>query len=87
MNRLSGEKKNREEREAKRGERACRQTFEAAIPPSCNYLAEARSVSKIVICQSISRVSKTSGKINGNAPSENKGKWVASVIVDFDKSR
>ena len=31
-----------------RGERACRHTFEAAIPPSCNYLAEhlsARSLS------------------------------------------
>ena len=35
------------------GERACRQTFEAAIPPSC------RTVSKIVSCQSISRVSNT----------------------------
>ena len=45
------------------------------------------SVSKIVICQSISRLSKPPGKINGNAPSENKVKWVASVIVDFEKSR
>ena len=40
-------KKNSKEREGK-GERACRHTFEAAIPPSCNYLAEhlsARSLS------------------------------------------
>ena len=43
---LSGEKIARKGKG--RGERACRHTFEAAIPPSCNYLAEhlsARSVS------------------------------------------
>ena len=32
--------KNSKEREGKGGERACRQTFEAAIPSSCNYPAD-----------------------------------------------
>ena len=32
-----------------RGERACRQTFEAAIPPSCNYLAEHLSVRSLSV--------------------------------------
>ena len=53
MKRLSvwfGEK-NREEREAKRGERACRQTNEAAIPLSCNYLAEHLSVRSLSVNQ------------------------------------
>ena len=34
-----------------RGERACRQTFEAAIPPSCNYLAEHLSVTSLSVDQ------------------------------------
>ena len=38
--------KNSEEREGKGGERACRQTFEAAIPPSCNYPADHLSVDR-----------------------------------------
>ena len=32
---------------------------EAAFPPSCNYPADHLSVGKIVICQLISRVSKS----------------------------
>ena len=43
--------KNSEEREGKGGERACRQTFEAAIPPSCNYLAEHLSVRSLSVNQ------------------------------------
>ena len=49
------------------GERACRQTFadwfEAAIPPSCNYLAEHLSVRSLSVNQFRSWV--TPGKING----------------------
>ena len=45
--------KNSEEREGKGGERACRETFEAAIPLSCNYPAGHLSG------QSISRVSNS----------------------------
>ena len=33
------------------GERACRQTFEATIPPSCNYLAEHLSVRSLSVNQ------------------------------------
>ena len=43
--------KNSKEREGKGGERACRQTFEAAIPPSCNYLAEHLSVRSLSVNQ------------------------------------
>ena len=46
-----------------RGERACRQTFEAAIPPSCNYLAEHLSVRSLSVNPFRSWV--TPGKING----------------------
>ena len=46
-----------------RGERACRQTFEAAIPPSCNYLAEHLSVRSLSVNQF--RAWVTPGKING----------------------
>ena len=35
----------------KAGERACRKTFEAAIPPSCNYLAEHLSVRSLSVNQ------------------------------------
>ena len=55
--------KNSEEREGKRGERACRQTFEAAIPPSCNYLAEHLSVRSLSVNQF--RAWVTPGKIKG----------------------
>ena len=34
-----------------RGERACRHTFEAAIPPSCNYLAEHLSTRSLSVNQ------------------------------------
>ena len=42
-----------EEREGKGGggERACRQTFEAAIPPSCNYPADHLSVRSLSVNQ------------------------------------
>ena len=43
--------KNSKEREGKGWERACRQTFEAAIPPSCNYLAEHLSVRSLSVNQ------------------------------------
>ena len=48
--------KNSKEREGKRGgggggERACRQTFEAAIPPSCNYPADHMSVRSLSVNQ------------------------------------
>ena len=48
--------KNSEEREGKGGgggERACRQTFEAAIniPPSCNYPADHLSVRSLSVSQ------------------------------------
>ena len=46
-----------------RGERACRHTFEAAIPPSCNYLAEHLSVRSLSVNQF--RAWVTPGKING----------------------
>ena len=59
---LFGEK-NSKEREGKGGERACRQTFEAAIPPSCNYLAEHLSVRSLSVNQFRKWV--TPGKING----------------------
>ena len=58
---LFGEK-NSEERERKVGERACRQTFEAAIPPSCNYPADHLSVRSLSVNQF--RVWVTPGKIN-----------------------
>ena len=45
------------------GERAFRQTFEAAIPPSCNYLAEHLSVRSLPVNQF--RAWVTPGKING----------------------
>ena len=65
--------KNSEEREGKGGggERACRQTFEAAIPPSCNYPA----------------VGKLTGNERNFAPSENRVKWSTNLIVNFAKSR
>ena len=85
---LFGEK-NSEERKRKGGKRACRQTFEAAIPPSCSYPAEHLSVRSLSVNQFRARV--TPGKLTGNeqcfAPSENKVKWTASQIVDFAKSR
>ena len=74
--------KNSEEREGKRGERACRQTFEAAIPPSCNYLAEHLSVRSLSVNQF--RAWVTPGKINGKWTLF---EWTSSLIVDFAKSR
>ena len=59
---LFGEK-NSKVREGKGGERACRQTFDAAIPPSCNYLAEHLSVRSLPVNQF--RAWVTPGKING----------------------
>ena len=50
-NRLSVWGKKSEEREGKGGERACRQTFEAAIPPSFDYLAEHLSVRSFSVNQ------------------------------------
>ena len=70
MNRLSGEKIARKGG----GERACRQTFEAAILPS------------LIICQSVSCVGKLVGNEWCFAPSENSVKWNTSLIVDFAKS-
>ena len=68
---LFGEK-NSEEWEGKggdgrggRGERACRQTFEAAIPPSCNYGADRLSVTSLSVNQC--RAWVTPGKINGRS--------------------
>ena len=54
--RLSVWGKNSREREGKGGgggvgEPACRQTFEAAILPSCNYLAEHLSVRSLAVNQ------------------------------------
>ena len=43
--------KNREEREGKGEERACRQTLEAAIPPSCNHPADHLSVRSLSVNQ------------------------------------
>ena len=43
--------KNSEEREGKVGERACRQTFAAAIAPSCNYPAAHLSVRSLSVNQ------------------------------------
>ena len=45
------------------GERACRKTFEATLPPSCNYLAEHLSVKSLSVNQFHAWV--TLGKING----------------------
>ena len=53
------------------GERACRQTFEAAIPPSCNYPADHLSVRSLSVNQF--RAWVTPGKING--------KWVVFCSV------
>ena len=47
------------------GERACRQTFEAAIPPSCNYGANRLSVTSLSVNQC--RAWVTPGKINGKS--------------------
>ena len=44
-------KKNSEEREGKKGEKACRQTFEAAIKPSCHYPTEHLSVRSLSVNQ------------------------------------
>ena len=65
MNRLSVLEKKSEEREGEGGERACRQTFEAAIPPSCNY-----SASHLSVRSSVNQFHTwaTPGKINGNGP-------------------
>ena len=52
MNRLSvllGEKNI--DRRGKGAERACRQTFEAAIPPPCNYPADHLSVRLLSVNQ------------------------------------
>ena len=56
--------KNSEEREGKVGgrERACSQTFEAAISPSCNYPADHLSVRSLSVNQFCTWV--TPGKIN-----------------------
>ena len=80
MNRLSVWWKNSEEREEKGGETACRQTFEAAIPPSCNYPADHLSVRSLP-------VNRFGGWVTPPvfAPSENRVKWRASVSVDFAK--
>ena len=44
--------KNSEESKGKGGgERACRQTFEAAIPPSCNYPVDHLSVRSLSVNQ------------------------------------
>ena len=63
VNRLSVWEKNSKEREGRGGGGACRQTFEAAIPPSCNYLAEHLSVRSLSVNQF--RAWVTPGKING----------------------
>ena len=63
MNRLSVWRKKIARKGKGRGERACRQTFEAAIPPSCNYLAEHLSVRSLSVNQF--RAWVTPGKING----------------------
>ena len=44
------------------------------------------SVSKIVICQSVSHVGKLVGNEWCFAPSENSVKWNTSLMVDFAKS-
>ena len=56
--------KNSEEREGKGGggERACRQTFEAAISPSCNHPADHLSVRSLSVNQFCTWL--TPGKIN-----------------------
>ena len=51
MNRLSVWGKNGEERERKGGKRACRQTFEVTILPSCNYPADHLSVRSLSVTQ------------------------------------
>ena len=56
---LSGEKIARKGKG--RGERACRHTFEATIPPSCNYLAEHLSAGSLSVNQF--RAWVTPGKI------------------------
>ena len=48
---LSVWEKKYEEREGKGGERTCRQTFEAAIPPSCNYSTDNPSVKSLFVNQ------------------------------------
>ena len=45
------EKQNSEEREGKGWERACRQTFEAAIQPPCNYPVDHLSVRSLSVNQ------------------------------------
>ena len=67
---LLGEK-NSEEREGKGKERACGQTFGAAIPHSCNYPADHLSVRSLSVNQF--RAWVTPGKING--------KWVVFCSV------
>ena len=64
MNRLSvwGKKqlgKGRERGKVGRGWEPVDKHPEATFPPSCNYPADHLSVGKIVICQLISRVSKS----------------------------
>ena len=68
------------------GGRACRQTFEAAIPPSCNYLAEHQSVRSLSVYQFRAWVTPGTGNEPCFAPSQNKVKWTASLIVDFAKN-
>ena len=60
MNRLSvwGKKQLGKGRERGKGEPVDKHP-EATFPPSCNYPADHLSVGKIVICQLISRVSKS----------------------------
>ena len=72
--------KKSEEREGKGwggGGGACRQTIEAAIPPSCNFPADHLSVRSLSVNQF--RACATPGKLTGNeqcfAPSENRVKW------------
>ena len=66
MNRLSvllGEKIAKGEEKGRGGGKRCRQTFEAAIPPSCNYPADHLSVRSLSVNQFFTRVSKLPGKL------------------------
>ena len=58
-----------------------------AIPPSCNYSADHLSVRSL----SVTQFRAIQGKLTGNewclAPSENRVKWSATLIVYFAKNR
>ena len=55
--------------------------------PLVKLLSCQSSVSKIIICQSILHMDKSEGNERCFAPSENRVKWSASVIVHFAKRR